>query len=118
MEMIPLLRDGKRIINIDESWLNETNFTRMMWCPPSTPATISHKPISYRVSLIAALDTEGCVYYSLTQANTDQDVMMVFLIHLVKVLDTERPSWRDDTILLLDGALPHRLESERVYAQA
>ena len=115
MEMIPLLRDGKRIINIDESWLNDTNFTRMMWCPPSTPATISHKPISYRVSLIAALDTEGCVYYSLTQANTDQDVMMVFLIHLVKVLDTERPSWRDDTILLLDGARYHTGSKVREY---
>ena len=28
MHMLPLLRDGKRIINIDESWLNESNFTR------------------------------------------------------------------------------------------
>ena len=28
MNMLPLLRDGKRILNIDESWLNEVNFTR------------------------------------------------------------------------------------------
>jgi hypothetical protein len=40
-EMIPLLQMGTRILNIDESWLNETNFTRLMWCPPSTPRTIS-----------------------------------------------------------------------------
>lgn len=66
LEMIPLLRDGMRILNIDESWLNETNFTRKIWCPPQTPATITQRAISHRISLIAALDTEGCVYYSLT----------------------------------------------------
>ena len=90
MNMLPLLRDGKRILNIDESWLNEANFTRQIWCPPQTPATVSLKPISHRLALIAGLDTEGCVYYSLTQANTDQDVMLIFLIHLVEQLDSER----------------------------
>ena len=86
-------------MNIDESWIHSTNFTRMMWVPPQAPATTKARPISYRISLIAALDTEGNIYYSLTQANTDQDVMMVFLLHLVELLDLERPSWREDTIL-------------------
>ena len=115
MEMLPLLQRGARILNIDESWINSTNFTRMIWCPPSTPATIRTKPVSYRISLIAALDTEGCIYYSLTQANTDQHVMMVFLIHLVNQLDLERTSWRDDTILLLDGAKYHTGSRVREY---
>ena len=66
MKMIPLLKDGKRIINIDESWLNETNFTRQIWAPPKTPATVPLAPVTHRLSLIAALDTEGRVYYSLT----------------------------------------------------
>ena len=79
MEMLPLLQRGARILNVDESWVNSTNFTRMIWCPPQTPATMRAKPISYRISLIAALDTEGCIFYSLTQANTDQHVMMIFL---------------------------------------
>ena len=102
-------------MNIDESWLNETNFTRMMWCPPQTPATITARAISHRISLIAALDTEGCIYYSLTQANTDSDVMMIFLQHLVEQLDLERPSWRDDTLLLLDGAKYHLSSQVREY---
>ena len=67
------------------------------------------------MSLIAALDTEGCVYYSLTQANTDQDVMMIFLIHLVQLLDSERPSWREETVLLLDGARYHMGSRVREY---
>ena len=41
--------------------------------------------------------------------------MMIFLIHLVKVLDIERPSWRDDTILLLDGARYHVGSRVREY---
>ena len=38
--MLPMLQNGTRILNVDESWINETTFTRMIWCPPSTPATI------------------------------------------------------------------------------
>ena len=113
--MLPLLRDGTRILNIDESWLNETNFTRQMWCPSKAPATITQKAISHRLSLIAALDTEGNVYYSLTQANTDQNVMLAFLLHLVNQLDLERPSWREDTVILLDGARYHTGANIREY---
>ena len=31
LKMLDLLSDGKRIINIDESWLNETSFIRKTW---------------------------------------------------------------------------------------
>ena len=115
MTMLDLLRNRKRILNIDETWINDTNYTRMMWCPPQTPATMTTRPISYRISMIAALDTEGCIYYSLTQANTDSDVMMIFLIHLVEQLNLDRPSWRDETILLLDGAKYHTGSQVREY---
>ena len=113
--MLELLQKGTRVLNIDETWINDTNYTRMMWCPPRTPATMATRPTSYRISMIAALDTEGCVYYSLTQANTDSDVMMIFLIHLVEQLDLERPSWRDDTVLLLDGAKYHLSSQVREF---
>ena len=105
--MIKLLQCGYRILNIDESWLNQTNFTRQIWCPPQTPATVTQRPISQRISLIAAIDTDGKVYYSLTQSNTDQNVMLVFLTHLVNVLDEESERWRSNTIILLDGARYH-----------
>ena len=55
------------------------------------------------------------VYFSLTQANTDQDVMLVFLVHLVRQLDSERPGWRDDTVMLLDGARYHTGSKVREY---
>ena len=41
--------------------------------------------------------------------------MMVFLVHLVRLLDAERPGWRDDTVLLLDGARYHVGSRVREY---
>ena len=31
LEMLKLLKQKKRIINIDETWLNETSFVRKTW---------------------------------------------------------------------------------------
>jgi len=115
LKLLPRLQAGTRILNIDESWLNETNFTRKMWCPAGAPATVIQRPISHRLALIAALDTEGDIYFSLTQSNTNQQVMLIFLIHLVKQLDQEQPSWKENTILLLDGARYHTGAAVREY---
>ena len=41
--------------------------------------------------------------------------MLVFLQHLVEQLDLSRPSWRDDTVLLLDGAKYHTGSRVREY---
>ena len=41
--------------------------------------------------------------------------MLVFLVHLVELLDSERPSWRQDTVLLLDGARYHTGSKVREY---
>ena len=41
--------------------------------------------------------------------------MMVFLEYLVEQLDLTRPSWRDDTVLLLDGAIYHTGSAVREY---
>ena len=71
VRMIQLLQEKKRIINVDESWVNESSFLRKMWCPSNSAATVTLRTVTPRVSLIAALDTEGNIHFSLTQANTD-----------------------------------------------
>ena len=81
--MLEILSLGKRVINVDESWVPETNYNRSMWCPKNTPCTITDKFMSPRLALIAALDTDGNIYFSLTHANTDSDVMILFLLGLV-----------------------------------
>jgi len=104
-----------RLINIDESWLNETNFTRKMWCPGDAAATMTQRAVTPRLSLIAALDTDGRVYFTLTHANTDSDVMLVFMRHLMMQLDREDPDWKKKTVFLLDGARYHTSEEMREY---
>ena len=53
--MLGLLSLKKRIINVDESWVPETNYNRSMWYPKYTPCTITDKFMSPRLALIAAL---------------------------------------------------------------
>ena len=43
LKMLPLLESGRRIINVDESWLNQTRFTRRLWAPVDAPATVTYK---------------------------------------------------------------------------
>ena len=84
MQILPLLESKRRIINVDESWLNQTRWCRRLWVPPDAPCTVTDKTVNPRLSVIAALDTEGNVWCSLTQANTDSDVMTAFLQYLVR----------------------------------
>ena len=66
LRMLPLLESGRRIINVDESWLNNTRFSRKIWVPSDAPASITDKQVQPRISLIAALDTEGRIWCALT----------------------------------------------------
>ena len=105
--MLELLEQGRRIINVDESWLNETSFYRKLWHPKAEVCSVPMQTVSPRLSLIAAMDTDGRVWFALTQANTDSDVMLLYFTHLLRLLDQDTPTWRDDTIFLLDGARYH-----------
>ena len=60
-----------------------------------------------RISVIAAMDTEGDVYACLTQVNTESSMMKMYLTQLAGQLDLDRPDWRSNTVILLDGAKYH-----------
>ena len=77
--MLDLLEKGRRVINVDQSWLNQTRFLRRIWVPTDAAGTVTDKQVAPRISLLLALDTEGRIWTSLTQANTDADVMTLFL---------------------------------------
>ena len=107
LKMLLHLSKGKRVINVDESWISETDFSRRMWCPVTAAATVTERAVIPRLALLAALDTDGQVYFALTHAVTDSEVISLFLAHLARMLDAEQPGWRDQAILLLDGARYH-----------
>ena len=65
--------------------------------------------------MIAALDTDGRLYLSLTQFNTNNDVMLMFLSRLALLLTEESTDWREDTYWLLDNASYHRSKEVREH---
>ena len=115
ISLLDLLKQGKRIINVDETWLNETNFQRKTWCRPLSSNTVKLRPITPSVAMIAALDTDGRVYFTLSHANTDQDTFMLFMRYLVERLDRETPGWQENSIILMDNAPYHVGKLAREY---
>ena len=77
-----LLSNGKRIINIDETWLNESNFARKTWGQRNGQGNTILNSISPRVSMIAAVDTDGRVWFTLSHSNTESNMIALFLHHL------------------------------------
>ena len=77
--LFSVLDSGKRCININETWLPHTNFLRRKWRVKGDNNSVPLKDMSQRVNMIAAIDTEGNAYVSLTQVNTDANVMILFL---------------------------------------
>ena len=71
--------------------------------------------MSPRVSVIAAIDTDGGAYFALTQVNTDSDVFLLFLRKLFDKLTSEDRSWKENTVILIDGASYHHSDSVRGY---
>ena len=107
LEMLSLLERGTYIINVDESWVNDLSFVRKCWQTKEGLPSIPIKTVQPRLSIIAAIDTEGRVWYALTQANTDSEVFMMFLRHLVDKLDQEIPTHRERVLIQVDGARYH-----------
>ena len=65
------------------------------------------KKVSPRITLIVALDSEGKIYASLLQANSDTDTMLIFLTELIKTLDIGDKNWRTNSVLMWDNAGYH-----------
>lgn len=101
---------GKRIINIDEASLSQTNFVRQGWGLKTLDLRPTAKPLGHRLTLIAAVDTLGASYFTVTQSAVDSRVFGTFLQRFTGQLDSEDPDWRESTILVLDGAITHRSE--------
>ena len=105
--MLEKMIDKPRIINIDETWLNQTDYRRMKWREKNSTNSIPLRGITPRISMIAAIDTEGRVYFTLTQVNTDSNVFTLFLKRLFDKLSQEDRLWKSKSIILYDGAKYH-----------
>ena len=94
IKMLEVLNQGRRVINVDETWLNESSFIRRTWAPRDGSGNVSLRSVTPRLSMIAALDNEGRAWFTLSHANTDSNIVTLFLHSLMKVLDAETPGWQ------------------------
>ena len=59
LKLIELLQEGKKILNIDETWLGMCDFRRMKWQPSGSTNSVPKLPVAPRISMITGLDTKG-----------------------------------------------------------
>ena len=76
--------------------------------------TLNEAPMGYKVNLIVAVSTDGEIWASLTQCNTDTDVMMMFMSRLATALSAESSGWRENTVFTMDGA-PYHKSSRAIF---
>ena len=84
-----------------------SDWRRRKWQARGTSNSIARKLMVPRISMIVALDTDGHVYLSLTQSNTNSKVMELFIRQLVRRLDSQRPGWRKNSVVMMDNATYH-----------
>ena len=110
LAFVGLLQTKRRLLNIDETWLGMSDFRRMKWRAKDTTNSVACLSLAPRISMIVALDNFGQSYVSLTQANSNSQIMGLFIQELAQKLDKERPNWRRDTLWIWDGASYHQSE--------
>lgn len=89
MKFIEVLEKGKTILNVDETWLGMGDFRRRKWQAPNSTNSVAKLNVVPRISMITALDTNGKVYVSLVQSNSNSKIMEIFFHKLVLKLNQE-----------------------------
>ena len=113
-KMLQIYSQGKHVVNIDETWIPETDFRKRRWTAKGAENSMVEGVMRHRVNMIAAVSSKGHVWLSLTQCNTDENVMMMFLSRLCQVFTQQfSNNWRDEIVLLMDGASYHRSAATR-----
>ena len=113
-KMFTIYSQGGLVVNVDETWVPATDYRRARWNKRGQNNSMPDRPMGHRVNMITAISSEGHVWLSLTQCNTDENVMQMFLSHLAQAFTKQLgSSWRDTTTLVMDGASYHRSNETR-----
>ena len=69
-----------------------------------------------RISVIAALSSDGQIWLSLTQANNNSNMMDIYFRQLTKVLEKQNPNFRESVVLVIDGAVSVDAYAKHVFS--
>ena len=92
--MISLYEAGHRIINVDETWVNDLNYCRRVWRLKGANQTLKKIPVYPNLSMILAIDTFGNSYFSLSHARTDSETFCEFIHFLCERLNEKEVGWK------------------------
>ena len=118
LAFLGLHNGNKVLINIDESWIDYMDYRRRKWQYKGVSNSLPRKQVVPTLSLILAIDTLGNCWASITQVTTTSKLFMIYLNFLVKKLDSERPGWRNNTVILMDGALYHQSDDTLAHMKS
>ena len=102
--MLGQLASGVRVINLDQTWINDTRYLRRKWRLRGAVNSQPDSKVTPRIAVQMAICTSGKLYCSLSQANTDTNTFCLFMSQFARTLTKEDRAFRDSTILLIDGA--------------
>ena len=111
------LNQKKKLVFYDETWFDKFNYIRYEWTDRGEPARGLEKPACPRITVVAAVDSDGNKYASITQSNSTRYTTQVYLFQLITLLEKEDNDFRDKTILVFDGATHHLTADVRALLQ-
>jgi len=82
--MIEIYQEYSLIVNIDESLFKVTNFSNKAWGTKNQRFSRDSGALSPGLGMIAALGSDGKVFYSLSFRTTDHEMMILFMYYLEK----------------------------------
>ena len=71
IKLLELSKKKTIIVNIDETWLDASDYRRFRWKPKHYSNSNPIVQVAPRISMILCMDTLGNVYLSLTQSNSN-----------------------------------------------
>ena len=71
LKMLELLVEGKRILNVDETWFGESCYVRTGWQMTMNQESLRNNIFQPRITMFVAMDNFGDVYLSLMQTNNN-----------------------------------------------
>ena len=66
---------------------------------------------------MVAVDTDGSVFFAISQVNTDSNSKRLLLHELCNALDKDRPDWRETSVCIMDNATYNKCPETIEYIQ-
>ena len=78
IKMLALTNKKTIFLNMDETWLDASDYRRMKWKAKDSTNSMPIVQLAPRISMLVAIDTNGKIYLSLVQSNSNVQVMEIF----------------------------------------